>query len=77
MSECHHDHHDHDHHAHDHDHPLGGGSHFSDVELRVKALVVSSGVNRDLERFKDFIEARQRETGAWRGEVPVRGASQR
>jgi hypothetical protein len=31
MSERHHDHHDHDH----HDHPPGGGSHFSDVELRV------------------------------------------
>ena len=38
--------------------------------------VVSSRVNRDLERFKDFIEARWRETGAWRGEVPVKGASQ-
>jgi len=39
--------------------------------------VVASRVNRDLERFTDFIEARQRATGAWRGEVPVRGASQR
>jgi uncharacterized membrane protein len=27
-------------------------------------------VTGDLERFKDFIEARGRETGAWRGEVP-------
>jgi hypothetical protein len=32
--------------------------------------VVSGRVNRDLERFKDFIESRRRETGAWRGEVP-------
>jgi hypothetical protein len=31
--------------------------------------VVSGRVNGDLERFKDFIESRQRETGAWRGEV--------
>ena len=38
--------------------------------------VVSSRVNRDRERFKDFIEARRRETGASRGEVPVKGASQ-
>ena len=34
---------------------------------------VSARVNRDLERFKDFIESRQRETGAWRGEIPARG----
>jgi len=34
-------------------------------------------MNRDLERFTNFIEARQRETGASRGEVPVEGASQR
>jgi uncharacterized membrane protein len=27
-------------------------------------------VKGDLERFKDMIEARGRETGAWRGEVP-------
>ena len=39
--------------------------------------VVSSRVNRDLERFKDFIESRQRETGAWRGEVPPKGSSLR
>jgi uncharacterized membrane protein len=26
-------------------------------------------VNGDLERFKEFLEARGRETGAWRGEV--------
>jgi hypothetical protein len=27
----------------------------------------------DLERFKNYIEAHGRETGAWRGEVPVGG----
>jgi len=26
-------------------------------------------VQRDLERFKAFIEARGRETGAWRGKI--------
>ena len=31
--------------------------------------VVSRRVAGDLERFKDFIEARGRETGAWRGEI--------
>jgi uncharacterized membrane protein len=31
--------------------------------------VVSRRVANDLERFKEFIEARGRETGAWRGEV--------
>jgi len=31
--------------------------------------VVSSRVEGDLERFKQFVEARGRETGAWRGEV--------
>jgi uncharacterized membrane protein len=31
--------------------------------------VVSNRVQRDLERFKDFIEARGQETGAWRGTV--------
>ncbi|HEX2056675.1 MAG TPA: SRPBCC family protein [Nitrospiraceae bacterium] len=30
---------------------------------------VSMRVTGDLERFKDFIESRGRETGAWRGEV--------
>jgi uncharacterized membrane protein len=29
----------------------------------------SRRVHADLERFKEFIEERQRETGAWRGEV--------
>jgi uncharacterized membrane protein len=38
---------------------------------------VSGRVNRDLERFKDFIESRQRETGAWRGEIPAKGSSPR
>ena len=38
MSERHHDHHDHDH----HDHPPGGGSHFSDVELRVSVGNIST-----------------------------------
>jgi uncharacterized membrane protein len=32
--------------------------------------VASSRVQGDLERFKDFIESRGRETGAWRGQVP-------
>jgi uncharacterized membrane protein len=31
--------------------------------------VVSRRVEGDLERFKDFIESRGRETGAWRGEI--------
>jgi uncharacterized membrane protein len=31
--------------------------------------VVSRRVANDLERFKEFIEARGHETGAWRGEV--------
>ena len=31
--------------------------------------VVSRRVAHDLERFKEFIEARGQETGAWRGEV--------
>jgi uncharacterized membrane protein len=32
--------------------------------------VMSSGAEGDLERFKEFIESRGRETGAWRGEIP-------
>jgi hypothetical protein len=44
MSERHHDHHDHDH----HDHPPGGGSHFSDVELRVSVGNVSTLRRRSL-----------------------------
>jgi uncharacterized membrane protein len=31
--------------------------------------IVSSRVEGDLERFKDFIESRGQETGAWRGQV--------
>jgi uncharacterized membrane protein len=31
--------------------------------------VVSRRVDGDLERFKEFIESRGRETGAWRGEI--------
>lgn len=34
-----------------------------------KLGVVRSRTKGDLERFKDFIEARGRETGAWRGDV--------
>jgi hypothetical protein len=30
---------------------------------------VKRRVKADLERFKEFIESRGRETGAWRGEV--------
>jgi uncharacterized membrane protein len=32
--------------------------------------VVSRRVGGDLQRFKEFIEARGRETGGWRGEIP-------
>jgi hypothetical protein len=35
--------------------------------------LVTARVGRDLTRFKDYIESRQRETGAWRGEVPAKG----
>jgi hypothetical protein len=31
--------------------------------------VVSRRIEKDLERFKEFIESRQRETGAWRGTI--------
>ena len=34
--------------------------------------VVSTRVTGDLKRFKEFIESRQQETGAWRGEVPAK-----
>jgi uncharacterized membrane protein len=30
---------------------------------------IDRGVKADLERFKEFIESRDQETGAWRGEV--------
>jgi uncharacterized membrane protein len=32
--------------------------------------IASSRVEGDLERFKQFVESRGRETGAWRGRVP-------
>jgi uncharacterized membrane protein len=38
--------------------------------------VVSGRVKGDLKRFKEFIESRNRETGAWRGEID-RGQSKR
>ena len=31
--------------------------------------IVSRRVERDLQRFKEFIESRGQETGAWRGEI--------
>jgi len=31
--------------------------------------MIKRRVKKDLERFKEFIESRGRETGAWRGEV--------
>jgi uncharacterized membrane protein len=34
------------------------------------AGVVGSRIKGDLQRYKEFIESRGRETGAWRGEVP-------
>jgi uncharacterized membrane protein len=34
------------------------------------AGIVGSRIKGDLERFKEFIESRGQETGAWRGEVP-------
>jgi len=36
--------------------------------------VMSSRVSGDLRRFKEFVEARGRETGAWRGEVEAPGS---
>jgi uncharacterized membrane protein len=33
--------------------------------------VLSARVKGDLERFKEFIESRGQETGAWRGDVPA------
>ena len=35
--------------------------------------IVAFRVEGDLQRFKEFIESRQRETGAWRGETRERG----
>jgi hypothetical protein len=31
--------------------------------------MVSSNVEEDLENFRDFLESRGHETGAWRGEI--------
>ena len=39
--------------------------------------MVSSRVTGDLERFRDFIESRQRETGEWRGNIPAPGSDRR
>ena len=39
--------------------------------------VVSRRVEADLRRFKEFIESRGRETGAWRGEIPAKGSERR
>jgi uncharacterized membrane protein len=39
--------------------------------------VVSRRVEGDLRRFKEFIESRGRETGAWRGEIPAKGSERR
>ncbi len=38
--------------------------------------VVSGRIKRDLERFKEFIESRNRETGAWRGEIDQKQVKQ-
>ncbi|NED94944.1 SRPBCC family protein [Phytoactinopolyspora alkaliphila] len=38
-----------------------------------KAGIVSRAVERDMKNFKEFIESRPTETGAWRGEVPREG----
>ena len=38
-----------------------------------KAGVVSKAAERDMQNFKDFIESRGTETGAWRGEIPREG----
>lgn len=39
--------------------------------------MVSLRVNGDLARFKEFVETRGTETGAWRGEIPAKGSSPR
>jgi uncharacterized membrane protein len=38
-----------------------------------KAGIVSKAAERDMKRFKEFIESRGAETGAWRGEIPREG----
>jgi hypothetical protein len=35
-----------------------------------KAGIVSMAAERDMKNFKEFIESRGTESGAWRGEVP-------
>jgi uncharacterized membrane protein len=37
--------------------------------------IVERRAKGDLERFKDFIETRGRETGAWRGEIDPKGTA--
>jgi uncharacterized membrane protein len=39
--------------------------------------VVSGRIKGDLERFKEFIESRHRDTGAWRGEIQPGQATER
>jgi uncharacterized membrane protein len=39
--------------------------------------IVSGRIKGDLERFKEFIESRHRETGAWRGEIQPGQAKER
>jgi len=40
------------------------------VEAAANSIgIVSRRVERDLERFKEFIEQRRRETGSWRGTI--------
>ena len=39
-------------------------------EIGDKLGIVRRRVEGDMERFKEFLEARGRETGGWRGEVP-------
>jgi uncharacterized membrane protein len=38
-----------------------------------KAGIVSRAAERDMKNFKEFVESRGGETGAWRGEVPREG----
>jgi uncharacterized membrane protein len=39
--------------------------------------IVSARIKGDLERFKEFIESRHRETGAWRGDIQPGEAKER
>jgi uncharacterized membrane protein len=38
-----------------------------------KAGVLSMAAERDMKKFKEFVESRGTETGAWRGEIPREG----